>query len=243
MPNGLTLISILGIINHYNDIISNLHQQASSNNQGRAYGGFIRAVKGRLVENIAENLVRFGWENRLYRAPDRLSFKHKQYSIPINQNYVDKITDSTIKNIILTNKSSYYYRIKPDIQVYIDDKFRMGIECKAFTENAMLKRILVDFTFLKEYSRDYSADLDHCILLQLESQLGGNYSNLKEKSLGSPSTLTLLSYFGIDLKIITLLEGERKVDKPIHKAEYYKPLTEYSLNKAVRIISNQLKKY
>ena len=33
-----------------------------------------------------------------------------------------------------------------------------------------------------------------------------------------------MSYFDIDLNIMTLLDGERRVDEPIHLPEYYKPL-------------------
>jgi hypothetical protein len=97
----------------------------------------------------------------------------------------------------------------------VDDQFKLAVECKAYTENAMLKRILVDFTLLKQVYPNLKF-----ILLQLESQLGGDYSSGKIIKYGSPSTHTLLSYFDIDLNIITLLEGERKVDQPIHSHNF-----------------------
>ena len=93
------------------------------------------------------------------------------------------------------------------------------MEGKTYKENAMLKRILVYFTLFKQVY----PDLDF-VLFQLESQLSGDYSSNNHVKYGSPSTHTLLSYFDIDLNIITLLEGKRKVDKPIHKPEYYKAL-------------------
>jgi hypothetical protein len=97
---------------------------------------------------------------------------------------------------------------------------------------------LVDFTLLKlKYH-----DLD-CALLQLESQLGGDYASLNDIIYGSPSTHTLLSYFDINLHIITLLRGERKVDKPIHKTEFYKPLTKKAIDKAIINFKELLKKY
>lgn len=109
------------------------------------------------------------------------------------------------------------------------------MECKAYTENAMLKRILVDFTLFKQVYPDLSF-----VLLQLESQLGGDYSLVNSTKYGSPSTHTLLSYFDIDLNILTLLEGERKVDRPIHKHEYYKSLRAESLLTALEVIKNLL---
>lgn len=74
-----------------------------------------------------------------------------------------------------------------------------------------------------------------CGLLQLESQLGGGYSNpLADPQFGSPSTHTLLSYFPeVELHIITLLEGERKVDQPIHQAQHFKELNPAVLEHAI----------
>ena len=129
----------------------------------------------------------------------------------------------------------YYYNLKVDIHVYIDDIFKLAVECKAFTENAMLKRILVDFTLLKQLFPNLNF-----VLFQLESQLGGDYSELKKVKFGSRSTHTLLSYFDIDLHIITLLEGERKIDQPIHKKEHYKELKQESLIKALQVLKNLL---
>jgi len=67
----------------------------------------------------------------------------------------------------------------------------------------MLKRTLVDCTLVKHIYPHVKF-----VLFQLESQLGGDYSNVFKKiHYGSPSTHTLLSYFDIELNIITLLKG------------------------------------
>jgi hypothetical protein len=85
----------------------------------------------------------------------------------------------------------------------------------------------VDFWLLKQQIPDLSF-----VLFQLESQLGGDYSELNATTIGSPATRTLLSYFNLELDIITMLKGERKVDRPIHKTEYFKELTIQSLERA-----------
>ena len=41
----------------------------------------------------------------------------------------------------------------------------------------------------------------------------------------------------------TLLKGERNIEKPIHKPQYFKPLTIKQLKKAVTIFANGLEKY
>lgn len=224
------------IIDAYEHLVGGIDQKAVSEKE-RAYGGVIRAGKGKLVESISENLIEIAWD-LLGKPSSRLSFAHKAFKFTIKREYVDKIKNPRVKQQILDNINSYYYKFKPDVQVCIDNKFIMGIECKSYTENAMFKRILVDFTLLKqEYPQ-----LD-CVLFQLESQLGGDYSALNEVTLGSPSTHTLLSYFDINLHIITLLKGERKIDKPIHKPEFYKPITRGSLYRAVEVFKELLVKY
>ena len=100
----------------------------------------------------------------------------------------------------------------------------------------MLKRILVDFTLLKQaYPNSKFA------LIQLESQLGGDFCELKEITYGSHSTHTLISHFDVELNIITLLAGERNIDEPIHKPEYYKPLRKIDLEKALETIKKLLR--
>ena len=47
----------------------------------------------------------------------------------------------------------------------------------------------------------------------------------------------------VELTIITLFKGERKVDRPIHKAEFFKELKIRELEKAVNLFANDLEKY
>ncbi len=221
------------IIKEYNSSIRKVEAKALSS-QERSYGGIIRAEKGKLVEEIGRLMVIASWE-KLNQDPKRLGFSHKGFKIPIKQDYLKKL-EPEIRNYIARNIQDFYYLYRPDIEVYIDNKLAIVIECKAYTENAMLKRILVDFWLLKQLHPDINF-----ALIQLESQLGGDYSKLPDKPLGSPSTHTLLSYFDVDLKIITLLKGERDINKPIHK--FFKPLTRKNLNAAIKTMAEILKRW
>jgi len=102
----------------------------------------------------------------------------------------------------------------------------------------MLKRVLVDHKMMKEIYPNISS-----VLFQLESQLGGDYGTKKRDKLGSTSTNTILSHFGIDLNIITLLQGERKVDRPIHKKEFFKELDSDSLDNSIKMFKEIFKIY
>jgi len=225
------------IINAYNHLVKGIHQKATDNQEGRAYGGIIRAGKGKMLESIAKILVKLAWKE-LGKKEDRLKILGTRILIPIQEDYIGKIEDKEVREHIEKNIKNYVYPYKPDVLVAIDDKPVLEIECKTYTENAMFKRILVDCTLLKEKHPNMKF-----ILLQLESQLGGDYSELKDNSLGSTSTHTLLSHFDIDLNIITLLKGERKVDKPIHRKDYFKPLTKESLIIAIKEIKEILSEF
>ncbi len=229
--------SIDEIVKAYEILVKGIEDYAYTIER-RAFGGIIRAGKGKLVESIAHHMVEIAWE-LIGGQSDRLSFDEKTIKIPINKPYIEKITNKKVREYIYKHITDYYYALKTDIHVCIDKQFVMGIECKAYTENAMLKRILVDFTLLKSILPNLQ-----CVLIQLESQLTGDYSEpRKDVIYGSHPTHTLLSYFDVDLNIITLLEGERKVDKPIHNTQHYKELNKDILEKGIRILSNLLKNH
>ena len=229
--------SVDEIVKAYEILVKGIEADAQDD-EDRAFGGIIRAGKGKLVESIARNMVEIAW-SEIGGSSSRISLEKQTYKIPIKKAYIDKLKQKEVRDYIYSHISDYYYRFKTDVHVSIDRHMVMGIECKAYTENAMLKRILVDFTLLK--SLVPSVD---CVLLQLESQLTGDYSQpLKGIIYGSHSTHTLLSYFDIDLHILTLLEGERKVDAPIHNSKHYKNLDKSILMKEIGVLSGILSKY
>lgn len=228
------------IITEYNKLVKNIDEEAK-NSSDRAYGGMVREGKGKLVEDIGKSLIKMAWKD-LNGNDNEIEFKNPKtgttIKIPIDQEYVQQLDDPEIKDYILKNMEKYNYTYKPDILIFIRNKPVLEIECKAYTENAMFKRILVDCSLITKIYPDMKF-----ILLQLESELGGDYSEIKEHYMGSPSTTTLMSYFNINIEIITLLEGGRKVNKPIHRKEYFKELTEGSLKIAINKIKNQLKEF
>lgn len=229
------LNDIKKIIQEYGTVIKIVDKNATSQ-EDRAYGGVIRSVKGKLQEYITEELVKIAWKN-LGADISRLEINSKKIKIPILLDYIENLQDNNIKNYIKNNIDDYYYNLSVDKHIFVDDKFIMGIECKAYTENAMIKRILVDFQLLKTIYPDIS-----CHLFQLESQLGGDYSALNKITYGAKPTHSIMSYFPkVDLHITTFLQGERNIDKPIHKI--FKPLNKNILKNAVIFLQSFLKRY
>lgn len=230
-------LNISDIIATYNNILRVVDNEAhrQDDNEERAYGGVLRSVKGKLQEYIIHSLIKMAWKE-LDGDEHRMDINSRKIKIPLKKEYLSKIENKAVKKYIEDNAENYYYGLSVDKQIFIDDTFIIGIECKAYTENAMLKRIMVDFNLLSSVHANIS-----CYLLQLESQLGGDYSQLNDIDYGSRPTHTIMSYFDIKLHIITLLEGERKIDHPIHKE--FKELSEHRLTIAKDILKKDLSQY
>jgi len=201
----------------------------------RGYGRFVHLAREKLQRHIAEQLVRATWAH-VGGDAEVLDINARKIAIPIQQSYIDRIKEPEAAEHVRQNIDEYVYRPAVDKQVFIGGQFVIGIECKAYTENATLKRILVDFDLLKTQHPDLS-----CYLFQLESQLGGDYSAMTKPTYGSYSTHTIQSYFSCDLHIVTLLAGERNINRPIHK--HFKPLKIESLQNAVDILADDMRRF
>lgn len=82
-----------GIIALYNKVVGGVEEEAASDIE-RAYGGFVRAEKGKLVEAIAKSVVQIAWAEAK-GAADRLSFdEQRRYKVPIQQDYIKRLPRS-----------------------------------------------------------------------------------------------------------------------------------------------------
>lgn len=225
------------LIAAYNSLVQGI-DNAAAMSDNRAYGGIIRAGKGELVESIAAHLVQIAWVDVLGQQENRMAINKRKMPIGINEAYIKRVKNPDVQCYLRQHKDSMIYKFGTDVQVFIDNQLVLPIECKAYSENAMLKRILFDAMLMKE-----AVGTQTYYLVQLESQLGGDYSTLNDVIYGSPATHALLSHVDVDLKIITLLQGERKVDRPIHKPAFFKELKISELKKAVNFFAKELEAY
>ena len=169
--------------------------------------GAVRYTKGRIVEDITKDIMKIAW-SKISSDEKRLKMDKRKVVIKTN----DEI-----------------YKLSQDIHVYIDGVFRISIECKSYTEVAMYKRILVDASLMKKAV----PTIDAFFIVQLENFLGGDYGKNVEPK-GSESVVTLNRLFPeINTTVITLLDVDRDINKPLHKPECFKPLKDGRLNYAV----------
>lgn len=186
-------------------------QRLYGDRRNRDTAGAVRHKKGDLVESITRDLVRVAW-SRISKNQKRLKMDRKKVKIGFGDH-------------------SHVYKLSQDVHVYIDRVFKISIECKSYTEVAMYKRILTDALLLKKRVPTISS----FFIVQLENFLGGDYG-YKIEAKGSSSVRVLNQFFPeIKLNVITLLDGNRNIKKPIHKSEYFKPLGDerliYAINK------------
>ncbi|MDE0094435.1 MAG: restriction endonuclease [Gammaproteobacteria bacterium] len=196
------------IVEIYNNRMSKLFDETE--------GGKIRSQKGKLVEDLAREMILEAWK-RTGNDENRLEFKSKKFKVRPRSDVRSKDLEllRSVENI-----DSLFYRLGVDIHTFIDGEFCLGVECKAYTENAMLKRILVDFWLLKKLYPGLN-----CCLVQLETFLGGSYDANEDCHIANSSTYTLVSHFPeVDLGIYTLLAGSRAIKQPIHQREFAKSM-------------------
>ena len=212
-----------GLIEKYDHVMQVMEHDAakSMKEDGRAYGGFVRVAKGKIQEFICDELVRIAWDVELGKDAKRLAINSNKIRIPIKPEYVRAIRDREIKDYILSNIQRYHYGLYVDKHVFIDGKMILGIECKAYTKNDLMKQILVDFDLLKTQMPNLL-----CYLFQLEGNPGGN---------NTASATALMSYFpNVDLNVITLFNSAKI--KPADEYKFPKALTVEKLEKMLAVL-------
>ena len=200
------MVSIKDVQSEYKRAILE-SQKLYAGRRAKDTAGAVRYTKGKIVEDITKDIIKIAW-SKVSSDETRLRMDKKKITIKTN----DEV-----------------YKLSQDIHVYIDDVFRISVECKSYTEVAMYKRILVDASLLKEAVPTINA----FFIVQLENFLGGDYGKEIEPK-GSESVITLNRlYQQIRMNVITLLDGDRDIKRPLHNPEYFKPLGEERLHHAI----------
>ena len=182
-------------------------QKLYANRRDQDTAGAVRYTKGKIVEDITKDIAKVAW-SKISSDESRLRIDKKKITIKTN----DEV-----------------YKLSQDLHIFIDNVFRISVECKSYTEVAMYKRILVDATLLKKAVPTINA----FFVLQLENFLGGDYG-VKIEAEGSDSVITLNRVFPeVNISVITLLDGDRHIKKPLHIPEYFKPLRDERLDHAI----------
>lgn len=189
--------------------------------------GIVRARKGEIVETLAKKLLMITWTQVLGADAARLDQNQNKLDVRIKDeaNYLNRLHDDAVKEDIRTNQARYIYKFSTDVHVFIDGELAIAIECKSYTETAMLKRIIFDSMLMDEA-------LPHAthFLFELEKAFSHPYH-------------VLMSHHSHNIEVITLLDGRRNAQKPIHREENFrdKPLKKERLIVAIEKFEAALK--
>lgn len=225
-------LQIQSIIDYYDTVMEDLYEESNP--------GKIRSKKGNLVEEIARRLVKLSWETYLGQSDNRLKQDKNKKAIKIIdlETYIQRYGESPIVETIKSKKNNIKYNFGTDNHVYIDGTLVLAIECKSYTESAMLKRIIYDRRMLYEFAPEANY-----VLLQLESALGGDFDLCSRASFGSNQYHVFMSREQTNIDVITLLEGRRDADNPIHRRENGKKLKKEHMVYAVEILAKLLERH
>ncbi len=223
---------VQSLIDYYNKVMSELYEE---NRPGQ-----IRSKKGALVEELTRRIVETTWVDYLGQSKERLEQNKKKKSIKMFDidTYLVRYGDSSIIETIKSKKATIKYNFGTDDHVYIDGKLVLAIECKSYTESAMLKRIIYDRKMLHEFAPNANY-----VLIQFESALGGDFEMCSKSSFGSNQYHVFMSREDTNIEVITLLEGKRHADRPIHRKENGKDLKVEHLLYAIETLSKLLESH
>lgn len=210
---------IEALITHYNTVLTSLFDETN--------GGKIRGKKGALVEYLAKQLVELAWVKILQQPINRLVCNNEKQPIMISDSeayILREEIDESERNRITNNFEDIIYEFGTDVHVMVDGELAIAIECKAYTETAMLKRIIFDSMLMDEAL----PEAKHC-LLQLETAFSYDQYHV------------LMSHHTHNIDVITLLDGKRNSKKPIHRQSHFKELNKEKLINALDYFENVLR--
>lgn len=100
----------------YESVVRGIDDSAQMQNE-RAYGGVVRASKGKMVETMAKNLTQAAGAGS-GNDKERLKFNlHRKYKIPIKSEQVDNTADDEMRNEILAHIQEYNIKHGTDVHV------------------------------------------------------------------------------------------------------------------------------
>ena len=199
-----------------NQIILNAEKKVDviKKTTSRASGGIKRMAKGDLVEEIYSRIIKFC----LNEKKSNLKLINKMGNLPknvkkvpilkVSQNYIN------LKNLKFTNKElATGYEDKFDGFILDNQDIKFVLEYKAYSENTMLKRCLVDASIAQIFDKN----INYCLCL-LQSHL---YQNERLIGYNAHSLMDFFyQKFRVNVDILILVKEPRVVNEDIIKKKY-----------------------
>ena len=199
-----------------NQIILNAEKKVDiiKKKTSRASGGIKRMAKGDLVKEIYSIIIKFC----LNEKKSNLKLINKMGNLPknvkkvpilkVSQNYIN------LKNLKFTKKElATGYEDKFDGFILDNQDIKLVLEYKAYSENTMLKRCLVDASIAQIFDKN----INYCLCL-LQSHL---YQNERLIGYNAHSLMDFFyQKFRVNVDILILVKEPRVVNEDIIKKKY-----------------------
>lgn len=180
----------------------------------RASGGIKRMTKGNLVEEIYSKIIKFC----LIEKKSKLKLINKMGNLPKSTKSIPvlKVSQSymNLKNLKFTEKEiAAGYEDKFDGFILDNKDIKFVLEYKAYSENTMLKRCLVDASIAQIFDNN----INYCLCL-LQSQL---YQNERLIGYNAHSLMDFFyQKFKVNIDVLILVKEPRVVNEDIIKMKY-----------------------
>ena len=199
-----------------NQIILNAEKKVDviKKTTSRASGGIKRMAKGDLVEEIYSRIIKFCLDEK----KSKLKLINKMGNLPKNVNKVPilKVSQNYInlKNLKFTDKElATGYEDKFDGFIIDNQDIKFVLEYKAYSENTMLKRCLVDASIAQIFNKN----INYCLCL-LQSHL---YQNQRLIGYNAHSLMDFFyQKFKVNIDVLILVKEPRVVNEDIIKMKY-----------------------
>ena len=199
-----------------NKIIQNAEAKVDTikKKTSRASGGIKRMAKGDLVEEIYSRIIKFC----LNEKKSKLKLINKMGNLPKNVKKIPVLKVSkdyaNLKNLKFTKKElTTGYEDKFDGFILNNQDIKIVLEYKAYSENTMLKRCLVDASIAQIFDKN----IKYCLCL-LQSHL---YQNERLVGYNAHSLMDFFyQKFRVNVDILILVKEPRVVNEDIIKKKY-----------------------
>tara|TARA_Y100000590_G_C15584830_1_gene963737 strand:- start:472 stop:1170 length:699 start_codon:yes stop_codon:yes gene_type:complete len=199
-----------------NKIIQNAEAKVDTikKKTSRASGGIKRMAKGDLVEEIYSRIIKFC----LNEKKSKLKLINKMGNLPKNVKKIPVLKVSkdyaNLKNLKFTKKElTTGYEDKFDGFILNNQDIKIVLEYKAYSENTMLKRCLVDASIAQIFDKN----IKYCLCL-LQSHL---YQNERLVGYNAHSLMDFFyQKFKVNVDILILVKEPRVVNEDIIKKKY-----------------------
>lgn len=192
------------VVEYAVDELTNLMNDWCNNNETGCTGGKMREARGSGIEEyVIRVLTKLAVELQIPLVAKKGKYDKKQLRVPTS----DIVKEHQV-----------------DVHVYLNNKFIMVIECKAYLDSCYYVRACDDFNLFKKFNYD----VKH-VIFTLENSI-------------DPSTKKFTDFVHDNVcdNVFYMLDGKRSSNKPIYEREHKKDVNKKNVRNFIEYIKQHV---